>query len=245
MSLHRMCELETGTIASGLLTTMSTYVTIVYSKYNNIRDYLSSLHFLFGAFIVCGAGKKTLMSLAFIKKTQNLQANLAYAEKVFAEHGDFVRRVISFHVRNQAEREDLFQDFFLELVSNPIPQDVQNIRGYIYYLVCINIKGAFRRIDRYQKRLQRYAERRRHIIENRPDNNLIEAEEIEKMFKLIQKHLPKNEAKAMEQRYRHNRNINETAAKMGVKPRSVSRYLSAGVRKLRQILGVSERESSW
>jgi RNA polymerase sigma factor (sigma-70 family) len=143
------------------------------------------------------------------------------------------------------EREDLFQDFFLELISRPIPDDVQNVRGYIYHLVYDNIKDVFRRIERYKKRVHRYAEHRRGIIEDRPENGLIETEEIEKMFELIHKHLPKNEANAMEQRYKHNRSINETAAKMGVKPKSVSRYLSAGAKKLRQILGISERKSSW
>ncbi len=185
------------------------------------------------------------MSLVSKKEISNPPSNLAHAEKIFTEHGDFVRRILRFHARNQVEREDLFQDFFLELISKPIPEDVQNVRGYIYHVVCDNIKDAFRRIERYQKRLHRYAERRRHIIEDRPENDLIETEEIEKMFELIHRHLPKNEAKAMEQRYKHDRNISETAAKMGVKPRSVSRYLSAGAKKLRQVLGVGERNSPW
>ena len=185
------------------------------------------------------------MSLAFIKKTQNPPANLAHAEDVFAEHGDFVRRIIRFHVRNHVEREDLFQDFFLELISRPIPEDVQNVRGYIYHVLCANIKDVFRRIERYQKKLHRYAEHNRRTTEDCPENAIIEAEEVEKMFELIYRHLPKNEAKAMEQRYKHNCNISETAAKMGVKPRSVSRYLSAGAKKLRQVLSISERNSPW
>jgi RNA polymerase sigma factor (sigma-70 family) len=211
---------------------MSTFATIAHSKYNDIRAYLTF-----------GAGSKAQMSFVFIKKTNNPPANLAHAEKVLAEHGDFVRRILRFHVRNQVEREDLFQDFFLELISRPIPEDVQNVRGYIYHLVCDNIKDAFRRIERYQMRLHRYAERRRGIIDDLPENDLIETEEIEKMFDLIHRHLPKNEAEAMEQRYKHNCNINETAAKMGVKPKSVSRYLSAGAKKLRQVLSTSERKA--
>ncbi len=178
------------------------------------------------------------MSLTFIKKTHNPPANLAHAEEVLAEHGDFVRKILRFHIRNQGEREDLFQEFFIELTSRPIPEDVQNVRGYIYNVVCHNIRHSFRRIERYQKRLRKYAEHRRHIIEDRPENDLIETEEIEKIFELIHRHLPKNEAKAMEQRYKHDRNISETAAKMGVKPKSVSRYLSAGAKKLRQVLSI-------
>ena len=181
------------------------------------------------------------MSLVSKKEISNSPSNLAHAEEVFAEHGDFVRRILRFHARNQVEREDLFQDFFLELISKPIPEDVQNVRGYIYYVVCDNIKDAFRRIERYQKRLHRYAEHHRHIIEDRPENKLIETEEIEKMFELICRHLPKNEAKATALRYRHNYNIRETAAKMGIEPRSASRYISAATKKLRQVFGPNER----
>ena len=185
------------------------------------------------------------MDSTFMRETRNPPKDLAHAQKVFAEHGDFMRSILRFHVRKEVEREDLFQDFFLELISKPIPEDVQNVRGYIYRVLCDNIKDAFRRIERYQKRLHRYAEHHRHIIEDHPENKLIETEEIEKMFELICRHLPKNEAKAMALRYRHNYNIHETAAKMDVKPRSVSRYLSAGAKKLRQVLGVGERNSSW
>ena len=228
------------------MTMMSTYVTMACSRYDDIRAQLSPFCSFYGTWIVFGAGSRAQMSLAFIKETQNPPENLAYAEKVFTEHGDFVRRILRFHVRNQVEREDLFQDFFLELISKPIPEDVQNVRGYIYHVVCDNIKDAFRRIERYQKRLHRYAEHHRHIIEDRPENKLIETEEIEKMFELICRHLPKNEAKAMALRYKDNCNIRETAKKMDVKPRSVSRYLSVGVKKLRQVLGgVGERNSPW
>jgi RNA polymerase sigma factor (sigma-70 family) len=227
------------------LTMKSTYVTIVYNRYDDIRDQLSPFCFFYGTWIVFYAGSRAQMSLASIKETQNPSRNLAHVAEVFAEHGDFVRSIIRFHARNQVEREDLFQDFFLELISKPIPEDVQNVRGYIYNVVCDNIKDAFRRIERYQKRLHRYAEHHRHIIEDRPENKLIETEEIEKMFELICRHLPKKEAKATELRYRHNYNIRETAVKMGVQPKSVSRYLSAGAKKLRQVLGAGERNSAW
>ena len=224
---------------------MSTCVTIVRSRAVDMMTLAINCRYLL--FLSdFDAGSRKQMSLAFIKENRNPSGKIAWAEKVFVEHGDFMRAILRFHVRNEVEREDLFQDFFLELISKPIPEDVQNVRGYIYRILCDNIKDAFRRIERYQKRLHRYAEHRRHINEDRPENELIETEEIDKMFELICRHLPKNEAKAMALRYRHNYNIRETAGKMGVKSRSVSRYLSTGAKKLRQVLGgVGERESTW
>jgi len=185
------------------------------------------------------------MASSSISDTRNPPDNSAYANRILVEYEDFIRAILSFYVGNEVEREDLFQDFFLGLISKPIPEDVQNIRGYIYRMLCDNIKDAFRRIGRYQNRLRRYAERRKYSVEGRPEDNVIDAEEVEKMFELISSRLPENEATAMALRYRHNCSIRETAEKMNIKPRSVSRYLSAGTRKLRQVLGVGERSSQW
>ena len=49
---------------------------------------------------------------------RNNQANrVSIAAKVFGEYGDFIHAVIRCKVRNEAQADDLFQDFFLSLVS--------------------------------------------------------------------------------------------------------------------------------
>ena len=168
-----------------------------------------------------------------ISKNGDVSSNVDRAERVFEEYGDFIRSIIRFNVRNEALSEDLFQDLFLFLISRPIPQDVQNVRGFLYRVVSDNIKDAFRRMDRYQARIHRYADRQERVINNRPEKNLSEIEETKRMFELIQKRLPSNEALAVTLRYRNNYDTKEIAEKMGVKPRSVSRYVSIGLKKIR------------
>ena len=179
------------------------------------------------------------MVLTGTKKKGDISNNIGLAMKVFEEHGDFIRRIIRFHVKNETEAEDLFQDFFLLLVSKPIPEEVQNVRGFINRVVSDKAKDVSRKIGRYQGRIRRYAERRKRIIENGPENIVIEAEEAKKMFELIWRRLPPKEARAVTLRYMNSCDIGEVAEEMGIKQRSVSRYVSAGLKKVRQVLGVN------
>ena len=166
--------------------------------------------------------------------------NIDRAEQVFAKHGEFIRSVIRFHVKNGVESEDLFQEFFLFIVANPIPQNVQNIKGLLYCMISGRVKDAFRKTMRDRRRLKRYGEHYRYIPDNRPEHDVIDTEETEKMFDLIRKHLPQSEAFAVTLKYGCNYDIQEVAQKMGLKKRSVSRYVSAGLSKLRQIIGTEK-----
>ena len=183
------------------------------------------------------------MAPVSINKEIDTLSNADLAEKIFQEHGDFIHSVISFNVNNEAEAEDLFQDFFLSLISKPIPEEVQNVRGFLYRVVSDKVKDAFRRIERYQARIRRYAERRRRINNGSPEHAVIEVEEIERMFELVRRRLPPSEGRVVMLRYRNNRDIREVAKEMGIKPRTVSRYVSAGLKKLRQVFGVNKGNS--
>lgn len=173
------------------------------------------------------------MTLAEVKKGERMPSNVGRAEKTFTEHGDFIRSIIRFNVKDDTLLEDIFQDFFLFLISNPVPTDVRNTKGFLYRLLSDRIKDTFRRIDRYRLRVRRYAHRRPPISEYRPEEILIEIEESKKLFRLIEKNLPPTESRAVTLRYRSNYNTRIVAEKLGVKPRSVSRYVSVGLKKIR------------
>ena len=181
------------------------------------------------------------MSMPNTNKKGDAPSNVDRVMKVFEEHGHFIRSIIDFNVRNKAEAEDIFQDFFLFLISKPIPDEVQNIRAFLYRVVSDKIKDAFRRIDRYQARIRRYAGYPGRVTEYRLKNSLIEAEETKRMFELIERHLPPKEALAVTLRYKNNCDTAKVAKKMGVQPRSVSRYVSVGLKKARHLFGVNGR----
>ena len=82
------------------------------------------------------------------------------------------------------------------------------------------------------------------INKNRPENALIEEEQTRKMFKLLRGRLPNSEAQAITMRYRDNFNTKEKAKKIGVQKATVRRYISVGLKKLRQSLPIKKDSSN-
>ena len=163
--------------------------------------------------------------------------NVGPAAEIVAEYGGFIHMVIFSQVKNKARVDDIFQDFFLSLVRKPIPQDVKNIKGYLYRAITNDIIDATRRVNKYSYHIHKYHEYPNHSINKRtPENAFIDVEETNKMFGLIKGRLTNSQYQAMALRYRTHHSIKEVAEKMGVKSTSVSRYISIGLKKIRQSL---------
>ena len=176
------------------------------------------------------------MAVTDIHQESDAQGNVERAAGIFDKYGDFIRSLIRFHIRNEPEADDVFQDFFLLLVAKPIPLEVENVKGFLYKLIYDTAKDAYRRINRYQSRIDRYTKRNLHFAESHPDTELISVEETKKMFNLIERQLPPHEASAVILRYRENYNTGEVAEMMGIKQRSVSRYVSVGLKKIGNVV---------
>jgi RNA polymerase sigma factor (sigma-70 family) len=167
--------------------------------------------------------------------------NTVLAEEIFSLYGDFIRSVIQYQVKDANLADDLFQDFYLSLVARPVPPDVCNIKNYLYRAIVNESIDAIRRIEHYHGRVHRYSK----IINNSvnkdlPENALIEAEETEKTFKMIESLLPHNESQAIALKFRDDSSVGETSKQIGVNKRSVSRYVSVGLKKLRKLLAEKE-----
>jgi RNA polymerase sigma factor (sigma-70 family) len=194
-------------------------------------------------YLVCTQGNLSLllfekllkMSLRELHPETIPIGNVSTAQQVFKEHGDFIRRTIQFHIGNKPEADDLFQDLFLFLVLKPLPEDIHDIRSLLYRVITARVIDKFRYENRIKTFISKYAQMRELTGEFQEDS-LVETEEAEKMFSLIQKHLPRNEALVIMLRYKYGLDIGETAKKMGVKPRSVSHYLSTAISKIRCVL---------
>jgi RNA polymerase sigma factor (sigma-70 family) len=174
-----------------------------------------------------------------VKKESVPPSNVTRAAEIYSEYGDFIRAVIRYKVKNDAQVDDLFQDFFLSLVSRPLPAGIRNVKSYLYKAITNDIVDAVRRVEKYKTRMDKYAECFNYSVNNnRPENAFIETEQTNKMFRLIEGRLRHSEAQAITLRYRNSYNIKEVAKKMQVNNRTVSRYLSAGLSKVRQFLTV-------
>ena len=170
-----------------------------------------------------------------LAKTSNCRNNVGTAAEVVAEYSDFIYMVICSQVNNKARADDIFQDFFLSLVSKPIPGNVKNIKSYLYRAISNDIVDTQRHVERYREQIKKYRERCNFSINNhRPENALIIEEQMNKMFNLLKGRLTSSQSQAIALRYGTNHTIKEVAKKMGVKSTSVSRYISTGLRRMRK-----------
>ena len=170
-------------------------------------------------------------------KARKCQNNVGLAAEVINEHTDFIYMVICSQVKNKSHVDDIYQDFFLSLVSKPIPDNVKNIKSYLYKAICNDIVDTQRQVERYKTQIKKYRERGNFSINNsEPENAIIKDEQLNKMFNLIKGQLTSSQSQAIALRYGTNHTIQEIADEMGVKSTSVSRYICTGLRKMRQSL---------
>lgn len=170
------------------------------------------------------------------------QGKIKTANAIYMEHGEFIREVIHANIQDKNLAEDIFQDFYLALVTKPVDPTYPSIRGYLHRAVKNDIIDSYRRIKAYKNRLERYAGH--HI---RPSAKIATPEEIasskentNNLFAIIEKNLTCVEAKAIKLRYNKGYDTGETAKFMNIRKRSVSRYTSIAIGKLRRLFGTTE-----
>ncbi len=160
------------------------------------------------------------------------------ATRIFSEHSSFIHAVIRFRAAGRFDPEDLFQEFFLTLVHKPMPPDIRNIRSFLYRAIFNYVLDRVRKQATYGRNLEKYAEEARISLNNRPSENAFIEEEDKVAVSCLVRHLQEREAQAFVLKYRDNYSIAEIAATMGVNKRTVSRYLSEGLKKLRKTLAI-------
>jgi RNA polymerase sigma factor (sigma-70 family) len=174
--------------------------------------------------------------------TDNYTYNVDAAAKIFMEYGDFIRTVIHSKIKDETKIDDLFQDFFLSLVANPLPAGVGNTKRFLYRAITNDIINATQKVENYQHKMLEYAKRLNHSINKKtPEDIVIEEEETNRMFMLIEMRLRRSETRAITFRYRNNYNIKEIAMKMNVSIGCVRNYIYLGLRKIRQLLKLKMR----
>ena len=163
--------------------------------------------------------------------------NVDAAAKVFLDHERFIRKVISFHIHDEDQADDLFQDFFLFLIRNPLPTDIQDIESYLYRAITNDIADAHRRKEQYQDRLREYVKLAyRSDSQKAPVETVIEIDELCGLFELIEKNLPRTEAQAVFLKYRDGHDTKGIAKNMGVGIATARGYVSEGLSRIRRLV---------
>jgi len=174
-------------------------------------------------------------------KVEATRGRVEKAKEVFDKYGDEIRAIIDFNVKDKHITEDIFQDFFISVVENPIPPGIEDVRGYIYRAIVNDAIDRIRQARIRREGVKQYAEYLRDsAAQKEPQNVVIIAEEVERMFRLIETRLPPRHARVLIQHYGIGRIASRTGAKLEVDRRSVSRYLSEAIRRMRYLVLQSE-----
>jgi RNA polymerase sigma factor (sigma-70 family) len=170
---------------------------------------------------------------------QDVQHRVQLARKLFTEQGEYIRAIVRYVASHDEYAEDLVHDLFLFFVAKPIPDDIINIRGYLYKVILDKARDWRRAHVRYQTKIRHYQqEKTKRLTDLYQEGDL--NENVQKILALIDKHLSKTEVMAIVLRYQNQYEIDEVARKMNIKPRSVSRYISVGLKKIRKVLNINE-----
>lgn len=157
------------------------------------------------------------------------------AREVFAQYGDYIWKVITFLAKNQFRCDDYYQEFYLSLVRRPVPADAANIKSYLYRAIQRDIIDSTRKHAAEKQRVEKYAQEIRISIHNHtPTNAIVLGDERVSTFRYLTRHLCHREAQVVTLRFRDNLSIAEIATHLGVNKRSVTRYLTAALRRLRK-----------
>jgi len=170
------------------------------------------------------------------------QERVDRAARIFAEHGLAIRAMIRSRVSNPEEQEDIYQNLYLALVCNPVPPSVTNPLPYLNRIIRNDVIDAARRRKSFRDMADRYALEPAHAEEDHsPEQEAIQAEEMRRIAACLESLSPQ-EANALAARYGHECNMAEAARALGVKERSVSRYLCMALKKIRRAVAGLEIE---
>lgn len=165
------------------------------------------------------------------------QKRVDLATQIFAEHGSVIRTMIRQHVTGADEEDEVYQNLYLSLVCNPPAQAPINVPAYLNTIIRNDVIDAVRRRKSAQQMVGRYAmHQAREEMESPPDDVVTQAEEVQRVTGLVGELLPAREAMAVIDRYVYDYSLTDIALHMGVTPRTASRYVCVGIRRVRDAL---------
>ncbi|MBN2589458.1 MAG: sigma-70 family RNA polymerase sigma factor [Sedimentisphaerales bacterium] len=172
-------------------------------------------------------------------KTEPYLKKIEYAGEIIVEYEDFIRLIIRTQNITNMSEDDLFQDFYLSLIAKPAPENVRNMKSFLYKAIINHLSSSCQRIRAYEKKIAKYQKNYNFKVNKIESASalLIREETNNNIFELIKKNTPNKKYMAIVLRYRDGYSIKEVADKMGIKYTSVTRYLSTGLRKVRHCIG--------
>ena len=157
------------------------------------------------------------------------------AGELFLEHSGVLMSVFSRDLQEQ-DALDLFQSLYLNVTMKGIPENIENVKGYLIKAASNDIVDFKRKSATQRKNVHNYSQ---YVNSFRPDNDpakqLMRFDLLMKAFETIGKHLSPSVNQVFIQKFQHNLNHREIAEKLNLTLGTVDRYLSVGTKQIREL----------
>lgn len=159
--------------------------------------------------------------------------NIEYVKYIFKKHESFIRAMVRKFSHTTDSAEDFYQDLFVYFCRKGISRDINNMEGFLYRVIYGRSKDLARYDFRQRALFSNYAQYYQQLHSSYEEYEIDENEN-EQLFDRINKYVTKNEARAIFYRCKQGFSLAEAAEKMGVLPKTITRYVSSGLRKIRE-----------
>ena len=170
-------------------------------------------------------------------------------ESLLEKYESYIKAIISCQTRDTNEANDMFQEVYLAIARAvekdyfPHTENPSILKSYFYRMIVNDKIDKVRKTEREIRANFNYVEITKSCERTVSPSNKIAREELgEKLDNIIEK-LPYRVRMAVEYRYKEGCDSVETATKMRISSRSVSRYVSVGLRQLRKLYGRSYNDN--
>ena len=157
-------------------------------------------------------------------------------DKIYAEHDGFIRSVIRYAAKQRDDQDDIYQEIFLSLSQKETFDEIENIQGYLYRLIVNKVNELARKRIASDLRLKKYVQWRVDEDAYTDEPPLVIEDEAAKTIESIKNFLSEKESQAILLRFRDQYDNEAAAEKMNVQKETFIRYISVGLKKIRDIM---------
>lgn len=165
---------------------------------------------------------------------------LEEAEKLFSVYGDLLLELFQRKLPEEGAL-DVYQSLFLKIATKGFPEELKDIKGYLYRTAINAINDHIRKEKTYRRKILESTKHNKLKPSTNPEVQAMHRELLMKAFEEIRKTLSPSVNQVFILKYQQKLNHYEIAKNMDITKATVDRYLSVGTKMLREIPELYEK----
>ena len=158
-------------------------------------------------------------------------------EHIHQEYCQWIYATIEKLVRHGDDVDDIFQDFFVLLLTKPQLANSIRHKGFLYRTLSRDVIDFMRRKKAYQNRLTKFADKKPPPTQCESTlDSILSQQECQLIYQLIDQKLPASLGKVLKLHLNCNCNHAEIARRLNIGPSSARRYLYLSRKRMKVLL---------